>query len=352
MPPPPASRPAPPPLEELLADAHVVRLPMRLRFRGIEEREAVLLRGPAGWAEFSPFPEYGDREASAWLAAAIESGWDRTLPRLREGRVRVNATVPAVPARRVPEVLARFGDCRTIKVKVAERGQGLDEDLARLAAVRRAAPEARLRVDANAAWDEERAERALTAFAPFGLEYAEQPVAGVAAMARLRARLRDRGVGVPIAADESVRRARDPLAVARAGAADVLVVKVQPLGGVRRALELVREAGLPATVSSALDTSVGIAAGAQLAAHIARELDGGVQRYDAGLGTASLLAADVAVRPLRPQDGELPLEAVEVDEQALRRSAAPPERAAWWQRRLARCHALLADPEGTSVPED
>lgn len=340
----PLDPPAPlPPLDELLASAHIVRLPMRVRFRGVDEREAVILRGPAGWAEFSPFLEYEDEEAATWLAAAVESGWDTSLPRITRGSVHVNATVPAIAPERVAEVLESFGPCQTIKVKVAERGQSLEEDLARLVAVREIAPSARLRVDANAAWTPGQAERALTALAPFGLEYAEQPVAGVTAMRQLRERLRERDIDVPLAADESVRKAADPLLVAREQAADVLIVKAQPLGGLRRALRIVREAGLPVTVSSALDTSAGIAMGAQLAALIARDIDGGTQRYDAGLGTVSLLAADVAARPLLPRGGAIPLAPAEMDEDALRRYAAPPQRAAWWRERITRCRALLAE---------
>jgi len=152
-------------------------------------------------------------------------------------------------------------------------------------------------------------------------------------LAELRGRLHD--WDLPVAADESVRKASDPLAVARAGAADLLVVKVQPLGGVARALRLVAEAGLPAVVSSALDTSVGLAMGARLAAALP-ELD-----YDCGLGTAALLAADVTREPLRPVDGAIPVRAVEPDAELLRQHAAPPERVAWWHARLRRCAALL-----------
>ena len=196
--------------------------------------------------------------------------------------IRVNATVPAVAAASVPDVLARFDGCRTAKVKVAEPGQRLADDVARVAAVRQAlGPEGRIRVDANGGWNVDEAEHAIHAFAEFDLEYAEQPCASVDELAELRRRVKY--MGIPIAADESVRKAADPLAVARAGAADLLVIKAQPLGGVRRALAIVAEAGLPAVVSSALDTSVGLSMGLALAAALP-ELD-----YDCGLGTVFAL---------------------------------------------------------------
>ena len=124
-----------PTLDELRESARVVALPMAARFRGIEVREALLLRGPAGWTEFSPFAEYADAEASTWLASAIEFGWSEPPTAVRH-EIGVNATVPAIAAERVPEVLARFEGCRTAKVKVAERGQSLADDIARVRIVR------------------------------------------------------------------------------------------------------------------------------------------------------------------------------------------------------------------------
>ena len=208
-------------------------------------------------------------------------------PAPRRSEVPVNATVPAVPAAIVPEVLARFDGCRTAKVKVAEPGQRLVDDVARVRAVRDAlGVEGRIRIDANGAWNLDEAEHAIHALAEFDLEYAEQPCATVDELAELRRRVKY--MGIPIAADESVRKAADPVAVARAGAADLLVIKVQPLGGVRRALAIVAEAGLPAVVSSALDTSVGLSMGVALAAALP-DLD-----YDCGLGTSALFTTDVA----------------------------------------------------------
>ena len=324
-----------PSLDELLATAHVVSLPMRVKFRGIMEREALLLHGPAGWGEFCPFPEYDDTEASRWLAAAVEAGW-HGFPSPLRSVIPVNATVPAVSAERVPEVLARFGRVDAVKVKVAEHGQTLDDDAARVAAVRSLLPDAAIRVDANGGWDVPTAVAALTRLAAVGLEYAEQPVPTIEGLAEVRRQLRAAGTPVLIAADESVRKESDPLRVARAGAADLLVVKVAPLGGVRRALDIVAQAGLPAVVSSALDTSVGIRAGLALAASLP-ELP-----YACGLGTVSLFESDITLDPLVADDGAIRLRDVAADEGLLEQYAAAPERREWWLARLRRTYAEIA----------
>ncbi len=329
-----------PDLEEVLAAAHVVRLPMRVRFRGVEEREAVLLNGPAGWGEFSPFLEYPDQEAARWLASALEAAWQGAPP-ARRAQVPVNATVPAVPAELVAQVLARFPGCRTVKVKVAETGQDLTQDLARVAAVRQVLGEgAQLRVDANGGWDVEQALTALRALGEHGLEYAEQPCATVPELAELRRRLATERVGVLVAADESIRKVRDPFAVLAAGAADVCVIKVAPLGGVRAALAVaarLAEHDVPVVVSSALDTSVGIATGLRLAAALPD------LRYACGLGTVALFTRDVADPPLLPAGGVLPVPAAAFgpDPRVLRELAAPPARRAWWLDRLRRCLPLV-----------
>lgn len=324
-----------PPLSALLERANVVAIPMRVRFRGVDVREAVVFEGPAGWGEFAPFPEYGDEESARWLAAGIEEAYAARPAPVRDA-VPVNATVPAVPPERVPEVLARFEGCTTAKVKVAERGQTLRDDLNRLAAVRDVmGPHARIRIDANGAWDVETATEALRRSAAYGLEYAEQPCATVDELAELRAALARNAIDVPIAADESIRKAEDPLLVARKGAADLVVVKVAPLGGIARALEIVDACGLPAVVSSALDTSIGISAGVALAAALP------ALEHACGLGTVGLFVRDVAVEPMRPGAGVLRPRRVTVDPGALTALAAPPERRQWWRERMARCHALL-----------
>ncbi|MGK0716171.1 o-succinylbenzoate synthase [Leucobacter sp. W1153] len=339
----------------MLAAARVVAVPTRTRFRGISVREAVVFESPQGASEFSPFPEYDDVEAAPWLAAAVEFGWGK-LPTTRRQWIEVNATVPAVAAEEVPGVLARFPGCRTVKVKVAERGQVLADDVTRVRAVRQEmGDDALLRIDANGGWSLAEAEEALKALAPFDLDYAEQPCASVPDLAELRRRLgappAARGAGsneaglarampgeIRIAADESVRKAADPLAVARAGAADLLVIKAQPLGGVARSLEIVREAGLPVVVSSALDTSVGIAMGL----HLAAALPEGQLAGACGLGTVALLAGDVTRDQLVPIDGGIAVRRPALDRGLLTRFAASPERVTWWRERIARCYALLA----------
>lgn len=319
---------------DLLATARVVALPLVTRFRGIDVREAVLFEGPQGWTEFSPFVEYDDHEASAWLAAAIDYGWNAPPPAVRD-RILVNATVPAVDPDSVAAVLARFPGCRTAKVKVASPDQTLAQDVARVRAVREAlGPEGRIRIDANGGWNVDEAEHAIHALAQYDLEYVEQPCETVEELAEIRRRTKY--MGVPIAADESVRRADDPLAVAEAGAADLLVIKAQPLGGIHRALDLIGRTGLPVVVSSALDTSVGLAMGAQLAASLPS------LEFDCGLGTAALLAADVTRAPLLPEHGSIPVRRVLPDPELLDRYAASPERTEWWLERVVRCHAVLA----------
>ncbi len=327
-----------PPLSDLAATARVVAIPLHRRFRGITVREAVLMEGPTGWTEFSPFTEYDDEESSAWLAAAIDFGWGAD-PAVFRGRIRVNATLPAVDPSEVSAVLERFPGCRTVKVKVAELGQQLADDVARVSRAREIlGPEGRIRVDANGQWNVDEAEHAIHALASFDLEYVEQPCASVAELADIRRRVTY--MGIPIAADESVRRAADPLAVAGADAADLLVIKAQPLGGVTAGLRIAERAGLPVVVSSALDTSVGLSMGAHLAAALP-EL-----QFDSGLGTAALLAADVTDEPLLPEDGRITVRRVEVSSALLSQYAASADRTEWWMKRLARCYQVLQEASG------
>lgn len=327
--------PALPPLEELLAGMRVVAIPMRVRFRGVTVREAALFPGPSGWAEFAPFPEYGPAESARWLAAAVEAGWGQWPAPVRVS-IPVNATVPAVPAGDVAGVLARFDGATTAKVKVAERGQRVEDDLDRVAAVRDVmGPAGRIRVDANGGWSVREATDALSRLAAYGLEYAEQPCAEVSELRELRLSLARHGIDVLVAADESIRKAEDPVRVAREEAADLVVVKVAPLGGVSRALEVVAECGLPAVVSSALDTSVGMAAGAALAAALP-ELP-----FACGLGTVALLEGDVTRTPLLPRAGALAVGRVDADQALLAEWAAPADRVAWWTERIRACWPVL-----------
>ena len=230
---------------------------MTVRFRGITEREALLFEGPNGWAEWSPFTEYEDAEARVWLNAALDQAFG---PKRAVGKVNINATLPAVAPDQIHGILATFGSFDTVKIKVAEPGQTIADDLERISAVRALYPAAKLRIDANGGFTVgqalEVAERAGS------LDYFEQPCQTIGELAELRVKLQ--GL-TRIAADESVRKVEDPMAVVRAGAADVLVLKAQPLGGVTNALKIAAECGLPVTVSSALETRVGLQAGFALA---------------------------------------------------------------------------------------
>jgi len=313
---------------------HVYDIPLRRRFRGIERRQGVIARTAVGWLEWSPFPEYGPAEAATWLDAAretIERGWPEAVRELVPVNVTIPATDPATAHRLVVE-----GGCATAKVKVAEPGQGLADDLARVEAVRAAlGPSGRLRVDANGAWDVDQAERALTALGRFDLEYAEQPCATVAELAELRRRLARRDI--LIAADESIRRSGDPERVVAEAAADIAVLKVQPLGGMWRCLELAERLGLPVVVSSAIESSVGLAQGVALAAALP-DLP-----YACGLNTGRLLAGDVTGEPLVATDGCLRPRRGEPDPALLVATAAPPAVEQAWRQRLRAAQEARAE---------
>ncbi|MBZ5740420.1 o-succinylbenzoate synthase [Nocardioides mangrovi] len=311
----------------------VYSVPMRTRFRGITVREGVLVEGPAGWGEWSPFLEYDAAVAEPWLRCAEEAAAGDWPAPVRDS-VPVNVTVPAVGPEQAHEIVRR-GGCRTAKVKVAEPGQTRADEQARLEAVRDAlGPDGRVRIDVNGLWDVDTAVAAIGVLdrAAGGLEYVEQPVATVEDLAVVRRR-----VDVPVAADESIRRAEDPYRVRDLAAADVAVLKVQPLGGVRACLRIAEEIGLPVVVSSALETSVGIAAGIALAAALP-ELP-----YACGLATVQLLTGDVVTESLLPVDGALPVRVPSVDPALLATHAAAPDRVAHWEARLADVRALRED---------
>jgi O-succinylbenzoate synthase len=290
-----------PDFSELAAGAIVVSLPMKVRFRGIIEREALLFEGPNGWAEWSPFIEYQNDEARIWLNAAIDQAFG---PKRVVGQVNVNATLPAVAPDQIAKILSAFGEFDTVKIKVAEPGQNIEGDLARVSAVRVLHPSVKIRIDANGGYT---VEQALEVAERVGeLDYFEQPCQSIGELAELRVKLQ--GL-TRIAADESVRKVDDPMAVVRAGAADVLVLKAQPLGGVTNALRIAEECGLPVTVSSALETRVGLQAGLALATAL-----GGNTAH--GLGTANFF---VNPEPF----GQL----------------ASLERRTWWLERLERALA-------------
>ncbi|WP_426242599.1 o-succinylbenzoate synthase [Nocardioides sp. LHG3406-4] len=313
---------------------NVFSIPMRTRFRGITVREGVLLRGEGGgWGEWSPFLEYSPEVAEPWLRCAEEAAAGDWPTAVRD-RVPVNVTVPAVDAVRAHQIVTA-GGCRTAKVKVAEPGQTLADDQARVEAVRDAlGPAGKVRIDVNGLWSLDQAVSSIPVLdrAAGGLEYVEQPCADVEDLARVRRR-----VDVPIAADESIRRATDPYRVRDLEAADIAVLKVQPLGGVRACLRIAEDIGLPVVVSSALETSVGIAAGVALAAALPS------LEHACGLATVQLFHEDVVVEPLLPVDGWLPVTVPVVDEKALARLAAAADRRVHWEHRLSEVRGVRQD---------
>jgi O-succinylbenzoate synthase len=310
-------------------ELHPIRIPMRHRFRRIDHREAVLIKGPTGWGEFSPFPDYQPEVTTRWLASALEAACS-SLPAPGRLTIPINVTVPAV----APDVavgLVLESGAGTAKVKVAEPGQAPEEDEARLEAVREAmGPTGKIRIDVNAAWDLDTATERIAALSRFDLEYVEQPVSSLESMVELRRR-----TDVPLAADELVRLRPDPLEVAEMGAADILVVKVQPLGGVSRTLDLATRAGISVVVSSALETSVGIYSGL-LAASLLKDLP-----YACGLGTVSLIEGDPTRAPLVSMNGELEVRRPEPDPELLERWRPDRDRAAEMLRKVRSAAQVL-----------
>lgn len=308
---------------------HPIRIPMRVRFRRVTWREAVLIEGSAGWGEFSPFPEYPPSVTARWLAAGLEAAVREWPPPVRD-RIPVNVTVPAVDPEVAYHTVAESG-CSTAKVKIAEPGDDPSVDEARVAAVREAlGPEGQLRIDVNGRWTVDEATERIAQLSRFDLEYVEQPVATIDELIELRAR-----VSVPIAADEAVRSSDDPMEVVARGGADILVLKCQPLGGVRRTLDLARRAGLPVVISSALETSVGMAAGIAAAAAL-DDLP-----YACGLATVGLLEGDVVSDSLLPVDGFVEVRRPVPDPELIARWSADAETERRLLRRLREAAELL-----------
>lgn len=306
-------------------------IPLTTRFRGLTRRDGVLLHGPGGWGEVAPFWDYGSEAAAPWLAAGLAQARGVVAPPRYRDSIPVNVTVPQMSSSQAHKLVAISG-ASTAKVKVAG-DRDLAGDLARLEAVRDAlGPDGKIRVDANGGWDLDTAREVLPQLdtAAGGLEYVEQPCVSVEDLAALR-----RDVEVPIAADESIRLSADPLQVARQEAADVVILKAAPLGGMHRALDLADRLGLPAVVSSALDTSVGLAAGTALAASLPR------LRHACGLGTARLLRHDVADPSLTPREGALEVRQAMVSSDHLQAVEARADLAARWQARLGHLMGAL-----------
>ena len=312
---------------ELFSTMRVVALPTKTNFRGINFREVALFKGEFGWAEFSPFLEYGYEESAPWLRCAIEAA-TKPAPKLYRNSVKVNGTIPALnQPSEVERIMQSFPGVQSFKVKV---GDNLPEDIARLAKVRALAPKAKLRIDVNGNWDVATAVTNLRAiFENIGpLEYVEQPCATIAELRELKEKLK---LDIPIAGDEVLRKAADPFAVDLEGAIDILALKVQPLGGIERAHELAEHHKLPVVVSSALESAVGINYGLQLAASLV-DLN-----FDCGLGTGSLLSANVADLPI--VNGEIEITKFEPDFGALE---VTPERFEWWKNRVMKTWEQIA----------
>jgi o-succinylbenzoate synthase len=319
-----------------MAAARVVSIPLRTRFRAMTERELLVFEGPNGWSEWAAFPEYSDEEASVWLEAALEWGYG-TTPDPKRNQVKVNAILPAINGEEITKLLSRAGKFETVKIKVSESGQNLADDISRIQEVKNLYPEAKIRLDANGGFEILQAIELLEQLSSLGieLEYFEQPVKTIAELAELRLEISKRGLEALIAADESVRKSSDPLAVEIAGAADILVLKSAPLGGIAKALGVAASSKLPIVPSSAMQSSIGLAA----ELHFAASLDN--LSFDAGLGTLNLFAGDLVRDPLRPENGVLELRREPLNTSALEIFNAEDHRYDWWLERLERCGRLI-----------
>ncbi len=306
-------------LQDLFQSMRVVALPTKSNFRGVKLREVALFKGEFGWGEFSPFLEYDTAECVPWLQSAIAAA-TKPVPKLFREKVKVNGTIPALNnSAEIEEIVQSFDGVTTFKGKV---GDNLVEDLARLMMIRSLNPKAKLRVDVNGSWSVDTAISNLQAiYENIGeLEYVEQPCATIDELKRLKEEIK---IPLKIAGDEILRKAKDPFKVDLAGAIDILVLKVQPLGGINRANQLANHYGLPVVVSSALESAVGINYGLQLAGSIP-DLE-----FDCGLGTGALLSKNIGNLPI--VNGEITITNVEPDFSGLEVS---PDRYQWWKNRV------------------
>jgi O-succinylbenzoate synthase len=312
--------------QSLLESLRVVALATKTNFRGISVREVALIKGEYGWGEFSPFLEYGYEESVPWLASAIEAA-TKPRPQLFRNSVKVNGTIPATNDKNVIDsLIASYNGVKTYKVKV---GDNLSEDIVRLARIRSLGRDIKIRIDVNGLWSVKEALTNLYAFyeevGPF--EYVEQPCATLNELRELKASIH---IPLKIAVDEVVRKAQDPFAIDLSGAADLVMLKVQPLGGIARAHEIAQHHNLPVVVSSALESAVGINYGLALAASFEE------MNFDCGLATGSLLGDDVGDLPI--VDGEIAISEIEPNFEGLEVSA---ERYEWWKNRIMKTAELL-----------
>jgi O-succinylbenzoate synthase len=304
----------------LLESLRVVALPMKTKFRGITVREVALIQGEYGWGEFSPFLEYDDAEAAPWLACAIEAA-TQPKPQLYRTTVAVNGTIPASNDKEeLARVVNSFPGVSTFKVKV---GSNANEDIARIEILRSLRPNAKFRIDANGLMNVKQAVSLLQLVGD--IEYIEQPCATIEELRELK-----KQIDVTIVGDEVLRKVKDPFAIDLTGAIDYLMLKVQPLGGIKRAHAIAEHHNLPVVVSSALESAVGISYGLTLAASF-KEMN-----FDCGLGTGSLLAKNVAELPI--VDGKIAISDVVPNLEGLDVSA---DRYEWWKNRIMRTSELL-----------
>lgn len=308
-------------LDSILESLRVVALPTKTDFRSVKVREVALIEGPKGWGEFSPFVEYEPTECVPWLVCAVEAA-TVTPPKMLRTDIAVNATMPAINGKEeIAEVLSWFPGCTTIKIKV---GPDLKEDLARIESVMELRPTAKVRVDVNGSWSIGKATQAIHAIHDIcNLEYVEQPCSTVEDLRELKKRV---GIPVLIAGDEVVRKAGNPMDVDLHDAVDILLLKVAPLGGIKKSLEIAAHHGKPVVVSSALDSAVGISYGLQLATSLPS------LNYACGLGTGALLSADVATLPI--VDGMMKVKSVVPDRDQMQEYSISPERFDWWRARV------------------
>ena len=310
----------------LLESMRVIALPTKTNFRGVNVREVALFRGEYGWGEFSPFLEYDYQECAPWLMCAIEAA-TKPRPHLYRNSVKVNGTIPATNDKSViKSLIETYQGVKTFKVKV---GDNLGKDIVRLAQIRSLGRDIKIRIDVNGLWSVKDALTNLYAFyeevGPF--EYVEQPCATLEELCELKSSIR---IPLKIAVDEVLRKAKDPFAIDLSGAADFVMLKVQPLGGIARAHQLAEHHKLPVVVSSALESAVGINYGLQLAASFPE------MNFDCGLGTGSLLGADVASLPI--VNGEIEITEVEPDFNGYE---VAPDRYEWWKNRVMKTAELL-----------
>ena len=308
-------------LDLILDSLRVISLPTKTNYRGSNDREVAIFEGPQGWAEFSPFLEYEDAECAPWLACAIEAA-TVAAPKPLRSSIAVNATMPALNSENeISQILEAFPGCATVKVKV---GTNQEEDLARIAIVRKLLPQAKIRIDVNGLWSVDQATTFLELCGQ--IEYVEQPCATLEELQELKNR-----INVTIVGDEILRKSNNPFEIDLRGAVDILMLKVQPLGGIARATKLAAHHGLPVVVSSALESAVGIAYGLKFAGSLPT-LD-----YACGLATGSLLSSNVAEIAIK--SGEMPVSNVVPDFAGLESSA---DRFEWWKNRIMRTAQLLA----------